>query len=280
LRTILHLSDLHFGRIDPATLDPLVQAAREIDPHLVAISGDLTQRARRGQFRQAREFLDRLPGTKIVVPGNHDVPLYNVAARFLFSLTNYRRYISAETEPFYLDAEIAVAGLNTAHAKTFKSGRVTRSQIERLRERLCALGPEVTRIVVTHHPIDLPETYSDREVIRRARETMEALIACGADLLLAGHLHSHHAGSATERHRLKGHVALLVQAGTATSTRGRGQPNSFNVIRIERPRIDVARFEWSPGKRAFLLAENREFVHAPEGWKPSPTTSSVPSQLG
>jgi Calcineurin-like phosphoesterase len=129
LRTILHLSDLHFGRVDPTTLDPLVNAACEIRPDVVAISGDLTQRARRGQFRQAREFLDRLPGTPIVVPGNHDVPLYNVAARFLFSLSNYRRYISDDLEPFYSDGEIAVAGINTAHSRTFKSGRITRKQI-------------------------------------------------------------------------------------------------------------------------------------------------------
>ncbi|MDQ6894652.1 MAG: metallophosphoesterase [Acidobacteriota bacterium] len=279
MRTILHLSDLHFGRVDPTTLDPLVEAAREIRPDVVAISGDLTQRARRGQFRQAREFLDRLPGTPIVVPGNHDVPLYNVAARFLFTLSNYRRYISEDLEPFYSDGEIAIAGINTAHSRTFKSGRITRNQIERLRERLCSFGPEVTRFVVTHHPIDLPESYSDRELVKRARETMEALVACDADVLLAGHLHSPHASGSTERHRLKGHAALIVQAGTATSTRGRGAPNSFNVITVDRPRIDVSRYEWSPSGGAFLLAEKSGFVHGPEGWRPAPSDSPSPARI-
>ncbi|HEY6050481.1 MAG TPA: metallophosphoesterase [Thermoanaerobaculia bacterium] len=275
MRTILHLSDLHFGRVDPRTLDPLVSAALEMRPDVVAISGDLTQRARRGQFRQARAFLDRLPGRPIVVPGNHDVPLYNVAARFFASLSNYRRYISDDTEPLYSDEEIAVAGINTAHSKTFKSGRITRAQIERLRERLCAFPPQVTRLVVTHHPIDLPETYPDRELVRRARETMEALVGCDADVLLAGHLHSPHASGSTERHRLKGHAALIVQAGTATSTRGRGAPNSFNVIRVNRPRIDVARYEWSPSGGEFLLVENRGFSHGSEGWRPAPPASPV-----
>jgi 3',5'-cyclic AMP phosphodiesterase CpdA len=268
LRTILHLSDLHFGRVDPTTLDPLVAAAENIRPDFVVVSGDLTQRARRGQFRRARAFLERLPGRAIVVPGNHDVPLYNFAARFLFSLSNYRRYISEDTEPFYSDREIAIAGVNTAHAKTFKSGRITVEQIDLLRERLCAFPPEVTRIVVTHHPIDLPEEYPDRELVKRARETMEALVSCHADVLLAGHLHSPHASGATERHRLggEGHVALIVQAGTATSTRGRGEPNSFNVIRVDRPRIRVQRHDWSLRAGSFLLVEDREFVHGPSGW--------------
>ena len=280
MRTILHLSDLHFGRIDPATLDPLLQAAQEIRPDVVAISGDLTQRARRGQFREAREFLQQLPGVLIVVPGNHDVPLYNVFARFAFPLANYRRYISGDLEPFYSDEEVAVAGINTAHSRTFKGGRVTPRQIALLRKRLCHLPPQITRIVVTHHPLDLPEAYEDRELARRARDAMEALVACEADVLLSGHLHASHARSATERHKIRGHSALIVQAGTATSTRGRGEPNSFNVIRVDRPRMDVARYSWMSEKAAFLLAENRGFVHAPSGWQPVSPEASEPEIPG
>ena len=280
LKRILHLSDLHFGRIDSATLDPLLQAAREIRPDVVAISGDLTQRARRGQFRQAREFLQRLPGALIVVPGNHDVPLYNVFARFVFPLANYCRYISGDLEPFYADDEIAVVGINTAHSRTFKGGRVTRRQIAHLRERLCHVPPQITRIVVTHHPLDLPEAYEDKELAGRARDTMEALVACEADVLLSGHLHASHACGATGRHQIRGHSALIVQAGTATSTRGRKEPNSFNVIRVDRPRMDVARYSWVSERATFLLAENRGFVHAPSGWQPVSPEASEPEIPG
>jgi 3',5'-cyclic AMP phosphodiesterase CpdA len=276
LRTILHLSDLHFGRIAPSTLDPIVQAARDLRPDVVAISGDLTQRARRGQFRQAREFLDKLPGVLIAVPGNHDVPLYNVVARFASPLSNYRRFINEDVEPFYADSEIAIAGLNTAHSRTFKRGRITRHQIASLRERLCARPKSVTRMVVTHHPIDLPGTYHDRELVKGASDVMEALVACEADILLAGHLHTPYASGATERHRIRGHVALIVQAGTATSARGRGQPNSFNVLRVERPSVEVHRYDWSPEGGAFLLAENKRFAHGPSGWQPE--TSATPTR--
>ena len=258
------------------TLDPIVQAAREIRPDVVAISGDLTQRARRGQFREARAFLDKLPGVLIAVPGNHDVPLYNVVARFAFPLSNYRRFIDENVEPFYADSEIAIAGINTAHSRTFKRGRITRRQIARLRERLCGQPKSVTRMVVTHHPVDLPETYHDRELVKQARDVMEALVACEADVLLAGHLHAPHAGGATERHRIRGHVALIVQAGTATSTRGRGQPNSFNVLRVERPSVEVHRYDWSAERGAFLLAEKGGFVHGPSGWQSEGSAATAP----
>lgn len=279
MRTIFHLSDLHFGRIEPATLAPLVTAAREIAPDVVVISGDLTQRARSAQFREARAFLERLPGRRLVVPGNHDVPLYNVVARITRPFEKYRRYIDDDLEPFFADDEIAVAGMNTAHGWTVKGGLVRRSQIVRLRERLCALPHDVTRMVVTHHPLDLPETYDSKELARRAREAMEALVSCDADVLLSGHLHASHSGGATERHRIRGHVALSVHAGTATSTRGRGEPNSFNVLRVNRPRIDVVRYAWAPERAAFLVAESKSFVHAASGWSPVPPGDPAPALM-
>ena len=95
MRTIVHLSDIHFGRVDPRLVAPLVDAVRAAAPDLVAVSGDLTQRARRRQFEQARAFLDKLPPPILAVPGNHDVPLFNLPARFLDPFGGYRRHIAA-----------------------------------------------------------------------------------------------------------------------------------------------------------------------------------------
>ncbi|HEX2725642.1 MAG TPA: metallophosphoesterase, partial [Beijerinckiaceae bacterium] len=113
-RTVVHVSDIHFGRVDPAVLDPLVKAVRKQKPDVVAVSGDLTQRARIEEFEQARAFLDRLPRPQIVVPGNHDVPLYNVYDRFVNRFDRFYRLITDEVEPVHQDKEIIVAGINTA----------------------------------------------------------------------------------------------------------------------------------------------------------------------
>ncbi|PYS81762.1 MAG: metallophosphatase [Acidobacteria bacterium] len=266
MRKIVHLSDLHFGRIDESVVGSLADAVRNLGPSLVVVSGDLTQRARAREFQEARAFLDSLPKPQVVVPGNHDVPLWDVPARFTRPLEKFRRYISDDTEPFYEDEEMAVAGVNTARSWTRKYGRVNERQVARLRERLCASGAEVFKVVVTHHPFDLPPGHDEREIVGRARMAMEALAACGTDILLAGHLHVGHTGHTAERYRISGHSALFVQAGTATSTRGRGEANSFNVIRLKRPHAQIERRVWQPETKSFRPGLAETFRRTPEGW--------------
>ncbi|HJQ34399.1 MAG TPA: metallophosphoesterase [Pyrinomonadaceae bacterium] len=271
MKKIVHLSDLHFGRIDPALVSPLAEAVNEAAPTVVVVSGDLTQRARSHQFEEAREFLDRLPHPQVVVPGNHDVPLYDVVSRFARPLDKYRRFISEDVEPVYEDEEMVVAGVNTARSLTRKYGRVNEEQVARLREHLCKYPDTVLKVVVTHHPFDVPSGADEREIVGRAQMAMEALAACGADLLLAGHMHVSHAGRTAERYRIQGHSALFVQAGTATSTRGRGEANSFNVIRLKHPHIQVERRIWKPEAGAFARANAETFRHtAGEGWERLP----------
>lgn len=266
MRTIVHLSDLHFGRVDLAVVARLLETVAEINPDLVAVSGDLTQRARSRQFREARAFLDKLPTPQVVVPGNHDVPMHNVFTRFLQPLTKYRRHITDDLRPFYYDDEIAVMGVSTARSLAIKGGRINQEQVAWMSERFCACKPAVVKIVVTHHPFDLPEGADERQLVGQARMAMEALAACGADLFLAGHLHVSHTSHSATRYQIKGHSALVVQAGTATSTRGRGEANSFNVIRVGRPHTTVKRLEWQPERAEFVLAMTEHFEHTSDGW--------------
>jgi 3',5'-cyclic AMP phosphodiesterase CpdA len=266
LRTLIHLSDLHFGRIHDDLVQPLTAAIRRLSPDLIAVSGDLTQRARKRQFQEARKFLDSLSFPKIIVPGNHDVPLYDFIGRFVRGLVKYRRYITEDLEPFYSDSEIAVLGINTARSLTFKGGRINEQQVTRIQERLCKVGDRVTKIIVSHHPFELPEQYRASPAVGRARMALERLADCGVDLFLAGHFHIGFAGHRGIRLNVGGYCSLIVQAGTAISSRSRGEPNSFNVIRIARPEISVERFNWLPSRKAFIGSVTDYFRQTGSGW--------------
>ena len=266
MRTIVHLSDLHFGRVDAALLDPLVAAVSEARPDLVAISGDLTQRARALQFRQAREFLDRLPQPQVVVPGNHDVPLYDVVRRFAAPLRRYRRYIGDDLAPVFQDDQMIVVGLNTARSLTFKGGRINIGQAGLVARRFAGLDDSILRVVVTHHPFNLPERGNEDDLVGRAAMAMRVFADCGVDLLLSGHLHHAHAGDTAARYEIPGFAALVVQAGTATSTRSRGEPNAFNVIRAGTARIEVEVHAWRAEYSAFALLRTDVFERTDGIW--------------
>jgi 3',5'-cyclic AMP phosphodiesterase CpdA len=269
MRTIVHMSDLHFGRIDAALLEPLRRRVHELAPCVTVVSGDLTQRAKPEQFREARRFLDTLPGAKIVVPGNHDVPLYNVFQRFFSPLSKYKRYISQDLEPVYRDDEVVVVAINTARSLVFKGGRVNEEQVEAVRAKLCELPERITKVVVSHHPFDLPEHMDDDDIVGRANKAMQMFSRCGADVLLAGHVHVSHAGDTTERYKIDGYAALVVQAGTATSTRGRGEANSFNVLRVSPSEVIVERYAWEESAGSFELAKSETFRRSGQGWNRS-----------
>lgn len=265
MRTLAHLSDLHFGRTDPAILAPLVRFIGEIKPDVVAVSGDLTQRARTAEFLAAKEFLAAIPFPQIVVPGNHDVPLYNPFSRFFRRLDRYARYITPELQPVFADEEIVVAGVNTARALTWKDGRINAGQLAQLRKTMMASPTARTKIVVTHHPFDLPAGASGR-VVGRSRFAIQTLAECGVDLLLAGHFHIADTSQTAKRYQLPGYSAIVVSAGTSTSTRGRGQPNSLNVIRIDPPNLTIERRIWRPNSALFDILSIEQFRRAETGW--------------
>jgi 3',5'-cyclic AMP phosphodiesterase CpdA len=268
MRTIVHISDIHFGEIDYEIVGRLKEKIGEINPHLTVVSGDLTQRARSVQFVEARAFLDSLPNPQIVVPGNHDVPLYNIYARFLQPLDKYKRFITNDLHPFYADEEIAVIGINTARSLTIKDGRVNKQQVAVIQSKMSGLSDEMLKIIVTHHPFDLPEGYNDDDIVGRAEMAIREITKSGADVFLAGHIHVSHVGHTATRYKLGGGKnALVVQAGTATSTRGRGEANSFNVLEFEHPRLVVKRYECRQAETGFVLAEAQNFEQTDKGWK-------------
>ena len=257
MRTIVQLSDLHFGAIIDATLDPLIDQVSAVAPDLVIISGDLTQRARTEQYEDAQRYLARLPKPQLVVPGNHDIPLYDVTRRFLSPLGRYKKYITDDLSPVFIDDEIAVVGINTARSLTFKGGGISHHQLAESVAHFKSLQGSQARIVVTHHPFDIPEGLTGVEVVGGAQRAMDAFEPCEVDLFVSGHIHLVHISSAT-RYR-PGYKATILQAGTATSTRARRESNSFFIYQIDETTISCETQSWNPDTRKFELLRTNRF---------------------
>ena len=132
---------------------------------------------------------------------------------------------------------------------------------------MCGLGDEMLKIIVTHHPFDLPEGFEESDIIENAASAMLQIADCGADVFLSGHLHVSHIAHTANRYKLdSGRNALIVQAGTATSTRGRGEANSFNFIEFEHPKLLVKRFECKNVEHGFVQTEVQKFIRNEKGW--------------
>ena len=265
MRTVAHISDLHFGRVNCAILPALTAAINAVRPDVVAVSGDLTQRARSGEFAAARDFLDTLPEPQIVVPGNHDVPLYDVFRRWWSPLKRYRRYISDDLEPFFADDEIAILGVNTARSFTFKNGRINGTQVAASCSRLAKGGENSVRILVTHHPFGVEEG-SGGDIVGRADMAMTEFAKCRIDVILTGHLHVSGIGSSASYYALPGYSALFIHAGTATSVRQRGEVNAWNLIRIDGEVVSVDCFVWDATFGKFTVIKTSHFRRSPQGW--------------
>jgi 3',5'-cyclic AMP phosphodiesterase CpdA len=268
VRTLLHVSDLHFGRVDFPLVQPLLALARQLAPDLVVVSGDFTQRARHREYQEAARFLAQLPEPRLVVPGNHDIPLWDVIRRFVSPLGRYRRYINSDLAPFFRDEEMAVLGINTARSLTRKYGRINERQIAHAREVFAQVPAGIIKIVVTHHPFDLPPGSHSR-LVGRSAMAMRGLAAAGVDLILSGHLHLQHTGLTAKRYRIEGYSALVAQTGTTISTRGRGEANSFNVIRIESGAIAIEPYLWEPAVGEFTASVRQQFIRGTAGWAPA-----------
>jgi 3',5'-cyclic AMP phosphodiesterase CpdA len=274
---LVHLSDLHFGAHDECLVESVESRIDELKPDLVVISGDFTQRAKTEQFREACQFLERLQhsGHEVLgVPGNHDVPLYDVLRRFLSPLARYRRFIDENLCPFVELPGIAVLGINTARSLTFKDGRINRDQVSFIRDTFSRTPSDAFRVLVTHHPLFALEVAGAEErAIGRQELALDAIQEAGVDMLLAGHNHHASTHSASDLVTRAG-GALVVQAGTATSTRVREQEQSFNTIDVGEASVtvtvnaskdgafeplDAQRYAWADGK--WRMASTAEPAH-------------------
>jgi len=268
MRTLVHLSDLHFGRVDPTVAGVVRDTVTSLAPDLVVVSGDFTQRARSRQFTAARAFLESLPTPQLIVPGNHDVPLHNVLARFFNPLGRYRQHMTDDLQPHYIDSEMVVIGTDTTRSFTVGGGGIRRRELRRIRDLLKEADRSAVTVLVAHHPFDEPHAGAAFGRARPGAEAVEQLACDGIDVFLTGHLHVTFAGPTAKRYNVGGRSAIVVEAGTATSTRVRGEPNAFNVLRIERKTIVVEHLVWQAPLGTFAKSEIQRFAHTLDGWTP------------
>ncbi|ALM82932.1 metallophosphoesterase [Bordetella sp. N] len=225
---VLHISDTHFGTEQAPVVQALLTLARELRPDLVVLSGDITQRARARQFAAARQFVSELGFPVLAIPGNHDIPLFNIAARLFNPYGGYKRAMGVTLEPVFSSDALLVIGLNTTRPGRHKNGEVSQRQVERVCARLRQARPGQLRMVVVHQPVRAIVDTDVSNLLIGRELAVPAWVAAGADLVLGGHIHLPYVvplGAATERR------AWVVQAGTALSHRVRGGiPNSVNVL--------------------------------------------------
>ena len=261
--TLLQISDPHFGTERKPVVEALLQLARDHVPDVVVLSGDVTQRARRGQFRSARAFIDRMnPPALVAIPGNHDIPLFNLAARAFAPYATYSRAFGSDLEPEFESADLLVICVNTTRPHRRKDGELSPQQIARVAERVQRAAPAQLRIVVVHQPVLAIRTSDEGNLLDGHKQAIPLWSAAGVDIIMGGHIHLPYVRSMRTKFNRLPHDVWTVQAGTAVSSRMReGIANSVSIVHCDRasaPRqCDVERWD-------FVAAMNRFECHSIE----------------
>jgi 3',5'-cyclic AMP phosphodiesterase CpdA len=271
MTTILHVSDLHFGR--PAVLEQIDAIERAIAKRLfdvIAASGDFSQRARAGEFQRAAVFLRdaRRFCPVITVPGNHDVAWWFAPVGIgdeAKVYENYRTYIADDLEPTLEVPGAFLVGLNTSHGVTARTltlnprdisiiGDLTRAQIRGLEKRLAQAPSGDAKVVVMHHNPVAGEL-SQRHGLKHAHRILNTFADLGVELVLCGHDHQEAVNFI--EHPRKG--VVVSTAGTVSNRSRGGRPSSYNVITIEPQSITVVTFIWD-GESEFIPGPQRCFA--------------------
>jgi 3',5'-cyclic AMP phosphodiesterase CpdA len=257
MSTLLHISDTHFGTERAEVVAALLALANELAPERVVLSGDMTQRARRSQFAAARRFVDALPAPTLAIPGNHDIPLFNLWGRLRHPYANFRRDFGRDLAPCWSSSQWHVLALNTTRWWRHKDGEVSSRQRADIARQLRAASPDAVRIVVTHQPMRVTRERDEANLLHGHALAAEAWAPAGVDLLLGGHIHLPYVVPLLSTSMAAPYV---VQAGTAVSRRVRGEvPNSVNVLRrdgLER-RCVVERWDFDRHAARFERVDTR-----------------------
>lgn len=270
MRVVLHISDLHFGTERPAVVKALERLAHAQAPDVVVLSGDITQRAREVEFAAASAFMDRLAiPFRLVIAGNHDIPLFDVATRLFRPYSRYGRAFGPDLEPTYETPELLIIGVRTTRRYRHIEGEVSSSQIERVAQRLRQAGQNQLRVVVTHQPVFVTHAADHEHLLRGHERAINEWADAGVDLILGGHIHRpFFCGLHDHVANMRRHV-WAVQAGTAVSSRIRHDSNnSINFIRYAFEGMArycvIERWDYDDSSDEFRMLENRAIPQSPD----------------
>lgn len=270
--TLFHCSDLHFGHpAVPEVYEAMEEMIEEHKYDVVAISGDVSQRARAGEFQRARAFIRRASRTSkvIVVPGNHDVAWWRAPMGIGDVdrlLTKYRAYISEDVEPVLRIAGITIVGLNTAQGVIRQTltwnmrdisiiGHLRRAQLEHARAEFERSRVDDVRVIMMHHN-PVKGELSQRHGLKNTTRILGAFAAMRVELVLCGH--DHQEAIHYIEHTKKG--TIISTAGTVSNRSRGGRPGSVNSIRIAPDRIEVSTLVWSDADHAFVSGPAKCFA--------------------
>lgn len=262
---LAHISDLHFGASDEKAIETLGAAIEDAAPDAIIVTGDVTQSGRRAEFEDAAAFFRRLKPPLMIVPGNHDAPVYSVWLRLADPWRRFRRILNSETGAVLDIAGARIIGLNSARraraSLDWSRGRLSRKQIADA--ALAARNADETtlRFIALHHPMRRSPGRAGEAVVDRAGEAMHAFGDAGVDAILTGHVHI----SNVAAHGDSQNALIIVAAGTASSTRLRGETPSFNLIEGDRRNLAVIIFAFEHGR--YDTKDRRVFLNGGQGWQ-------------
>lgn len=262
---IAHISDIHFGAVDMGAAERLAAELNEKQPDAIILTGDLTQSGRKREFRAAANYLDKLTPPLLVVPGNHDAPVYNLGQRLTDPWKRFREFIHHDLRPVLRVKDVMVAGLNSARRANasldWSLGRLSSDQIDHAAKTLRRADDAGLRLVAFHHPAVPGPGRAGQAVINRPARALSAFAAAGADVILTGHAHIANA----EVIPAGGRQMLVAAAGTAASTRTRGEGASYNLLRWREPTLSVEVFRYQ--SNSFSAANGQSFVRRDGDWR-------------
>ena len=263
---LLQISDTHFGTAQPHVVEALVHFAREQRPDVLVLSGDITQRARAAQFTEAKAFCDRLAIPRMLsLPGNHDIPLFNLYQRLFKPYAGYLRAFGPDLETSLETAMLRVVGVKTTRRWRHKNGEVSDAQIRRVVLALQQAEPGQLRVVVVHQPVYVLRAEDEHDRLRGWEPALRAWADAGVDIVMGGHIHLPYACELSSRVAGLERRVWCVQAGTALSSRVRREaPNSVNLLRydaVSRPlQCRLERWDYRSAAGRFEIVDSGDLL--------------------